>query len=536
VAISPDGQRLVYVGPAERGGRLWLRELDQLSSTPISGTDGASSPFFSPDGRHVAFLINGTRLLSVSLDGGPVLTVHDSVNSSGGDWGEDGYIYVEDESGIVRVKASGGAKETVYDMVQRKEVGAEWPVLLPGARGVVFRTRRANQAASDFQIVAMKLPKGEPKVITRGVYARYSPSGHLLIATAEGKLLAMPFDPEKLEATGSPIGLLEGLGVEGDGFAITLGLSRNGTLLYTTGGATGVRRPVWVQRDGAESPVDPAWQPQGIINNFSLSPDAKSLAVDVGRASVNTIWVKQLPRGPYSRLTFSDSGDMRPTWSSDGRSIVYLGEISNVGGVPLMRRADGTGAVRKLLPGGPRYGQAFQTRDGAWLLLRTSIFLPGGGDVVAARFGDTTLVPLVNSPALEGKMAVSPDGRWLAYASEESGDREIYVRPFPDAGSARWQVSAAGGTDPVWSRNGRELFYISATNEMMSVEVAPGKAFSISPPKALFSTAPYSQVGPVLSFDVHPDGRFLMLRETTPAERSELILVQNWLGEMKQRQ
>ncbi|HEY7614318.1 MAG TPA: protein kinase [Gemmatimonadales bacterium] len=536
VAISPDGQRLVYVGPAERGGRLWLRELDQLSSTPISGTDGASSPFFSPDGRHVAFLINGTRLLSVSLDGGPVLTVHDSVNSSGGDWGEDGYIYVEDESGIVRVKASGGAKETVYDMVQRKEVGAEWPVLLPGARGVVFRTRRANQAASDFQIVAMKLPKGEPKVITRGVYARYSPSGHLLIATAEGKLLAMPFDPEKLEATGSPIGLLEGLGVEGDGFAITLGLSRNGTLLYTTGGATGVRRPVWVQRDGAESPVDPAWQPQGIINNFSLSPDAKSLAVDVGRASVNTIWVKQLPRGPYSRLTFSDSGDMRPTWSSDGRSIVYLGEVSNVGGVPLMRRADGTGAVRKLLPGGPRYGQAFQTRDGAWLLLRTSIFLPGGGDVVAARFGDTTLVPLVNSPALEGKMAVSPDGRWLAYASEESGDREIYVRPFPDAGSARWQVSAAGGTDPVWSRNGRELFYISATNEMMSVEVAPGKAFSISPPKALFSTAPYSQVGPVLSFDVHPDGRFLMLRETTPAERSELILVQNWLGEMKQRQ
>ncbi|MDQ2674470.1 MAG: hypothetical protein M3Y40_07415, partial [Chloroflexota bacterium] len=523
------------VGPAERGGRLWLRPLDQLNSTPISGTEGGGSPFFSPDGRHVGFLVNGTKLLTVSLDGGPVLTVHDSVNSTGADWGEDGYIYVEDESGIVRIKASGGPKESVYDMVKRKEVGAEWPVLLPGGRGLVFRTRRTNESAADFRIVAMKLPGGEPKVITRGVYARYSPSGHLLVATAEGKLLAMPFDPEKLEATGSPFGLLDGLGVEGSGFGITLVLAGNGTLVYTTGGATGVRRPVWVGRDGSEKPVDPAWQPQGIIANFALSPDGKSLALDVVRNSVSTIWVKQLPSGPYSRLTFGDSGDMRPTWTSDGRSVLYLGETDNLGGTPMLRRADGTGAVRTLLSGGARWGQALLTRDGRWLVLRSSIFLPGGGDVVAVRVGDTVTVPLVNSPALEGKMAVSPDGRWLAYVSEESGDREVYVRPFPDAGSARWQVSASGGTDPVWSRNGRELFYISAANEMMSVEVAPGAAFSISPPKALFSTVPYSPVGPVSAFDVHPDGRFLMLRETTPAERNELILVQNWVGEMERR-
>jgi serine/threonine-protein kinase len=290
---------------------------------------------------------------------------------------------------------------------------------------------------------------------------------------------------------------------------------------------------VWVQRDGAESPVDPSWQPQGVINNFALSPDGRALALDVGRNSISTIWVKQLPTGPYSRLTFSDSGDMRPTWSSDGRSILYLGETSNVGGTPLMRRADGTGTVRNLLPVGSHWGQALLTRDGRWLVLRSSIFRPGGGDVVGVRFGDTTLVPLVKGPTFEGKVAVSPDGRWLAYISDESGEREVYVRPFPDAGSARWQVSAAGGSDPVWSRNGRELFYISATSEMMSVVVAPGAAFSITPPKALFSTGPYSPVGPVTSFDVHPDGRFLLLRETTPAERNELILVQNWVEEMK---
>ena len=536
VAISPDGQQLVYLGPAERGGRLWVRPLDQLTSTPITGTDGAGSPFFSPDGRHVGFLVNGTRLHTVSLDGGPVLTVHDSVNSTGADWGEDGYIYVEDETGIIRVKASGGPKESVYDMVQRKEIGAEWPVLLPGARGILFRTRRANQAASEHQIVAMKLPGGEPKVITRGVYALYSPTGHLLVATAQGKLLAVPFDPEKLEVTGSPIGLLEGIGVEGDGFAINLALSPNGTLLYTTGGATGIRRPVWVRRDGSESPVDPSWQPQGVVNNFTLSPDGKSLALEVGRNAVTTIWVKQLPTGPYSRLTFSDSGDIRPSWSSDGRSILYLGELNNLGGTPMMRRADGTGEVRHLLPGKSAWGQALQTRDGRWLLLRSSVFLPGGGDVAGVRFGDTTLVPLVNGPALEAKMAVSPDGRWLAYMSEESGELEVYVRPFPDAGSARWQVSAAGGSDPVWSRDGRELFYISATNEMMSAEVERGEAFSITPPKALFPTGPYSVVPPVQAFDVHPDGRFMLLRETTAAERNELVLVQNWLGEMEQRQ
>ncbi|HET9275886.1 MAG TPA: protein kinase, partial [Gemmatimonadales bacterium] len=230
LAISPDGKRLVYVGPAERAGRLWLREHDQLSSTPIPGTEGAGTPFFSPDGRHVGFLVNGTRLRTVSLDGGPVLTLSDSLNSTGGNWGSDGYIYFEVDSGIARMPSAGGRTELIYNALARSEIGAEWPVLLPGASGIVFRTRRGNQAASDFQIVAMKLPVGEPKVLMRGVFARYSPTGHLLVATSDGKLIAAPFDPDKLEVTGSPVGLLEGLGVEVNGFAVNLDLSQNGTL------------------------------------------------------------------------------------------------------------------------------------------------------------------------------------------------------------------------------------------------------------------------------------------------------------------
>ena len=535
VAISPDGKRLVYVGPAERGGQLWLRELDKLSSTPIAGTEGAATPFFSPDGRHVGFLINGAKLRTVSLDGGPVLTLSDSVNSTGGDWGIDGYVYFEVDSGIARIRSSGGASEIVYNMLKRDEVGAEWPVLLPNAKAMTFRTRRANQAATDFQIVAMKLPGGEPKVLMRGVYARYSPTGHLLVATAHGKLLAVPFDPDKLEVTGSPIALLEGIGVEGTGFSINLGLSGNGTLVYTTGGATGLRRPVWVNREGVESQVDPAWQPQGTVVNFALSPDGKALAVDVSQNGINTIWTKQLPAGPYSRLTFGDTGNMRPTWSADGRSIVYLANVTNVGGTPVMRRADGTGGPRTLLQPKPAWGQAFQTRDGRWLVLRSSIFEAGKGDVYGVRTGDTTLVPLAHGPATEGDAAVSPDGRWLAYVSEESGVFEIYVRPFPDAESARWQVSETGGTDPVWSRSGRELFYLSGQNEMMSVAVARGSGFSFGRPRKLFSAAPYTPIPPVPAFDVSQDGRFLLLRETTPTERNELIVVQNWVEDMKAR-
>ena len=536
VAISPNGKRLVYVGPAERGGRLWLREHDQLHSTPIAGTEGAGTPFFSPDGRHIGFLIGGAKLRTVSLDGGPVLTLSDSANSTGGEWGVDEYIYFEVDSGIARMKSSGGPIELIYNAVERKEAGGEWPVLLPGARGIVFRTRRANQAPTEFQIVGMKLPRGEPKVIMRGVFARYSPSGHLLVASADGKIVAVPFDPEKLEVTGSPIGLLEGIGVEGSGFSINLGLSENGTLVYTTGGATGARQPVWVTREGVETAADPSWQPQGIISNFSLSPDGKEIAVELVQNGTSAIWVKRLPAGPFSRLTFGDTANLRPSWSADGRSVVYLAEASTNGGKPAARRADGTGSVRALLSTKMSFGQAIETRDGKWLVLRSSLLEAGSGDIYGVRLGDSTLVPLVTGPATEGDVAMSPDARWLAYASNESGTYEIYVRPFPETASARWQVSVAGGSDPVWSHTGRELFYLNGQNEMSRVEIAAGSGFSFGTPLTLFSSGPYTPIGPVPAFAISPDDkRFLFLRETTPTERNELIVVQNWVDEMKAR-
>ena len=538
LAISPDGRRLVYVGPGEGGPRLWLRRLDQLDATPISGTEGGASPFFSPDGRQVGFINRGRTVRLVSLEGGPPLTLTDSANTTGGDWGADGFVYFETDSGIGRARATGGPLEQVFRMSpERKEVGAEWPVVLPGASGLVFRVRRSGQAPEDFDIMGMKLPDGEARVLTRGVFARYAASGHLLVVTADGKLLAIPFDPEKLTLTGPPIALVEGIAVGNGGFGVDLTLSPNGTMVYTTGGAVASRRAVWVSRDGIATPVDPNWEPQGTINSIALSPDAKALAVGLVRDGKEDVWVKQLPAGPFSRITFGDTSHVRPAWSADGRSVAYLADQGGVAtGQPFARRADGTGPVRSLLSASFNFGQILESRDGRWLVLRRGGNEPGNGDIHAARLGDSTLVPLVTTSATEGEPALSPDGRWLAYVSDESGAFEVYVRPFPEVASARWQVSTTGGGEPVWANSGRELFYRNGRGELVAAEVRAGASFSVEEQKVLFSVTPYLDLGFMQSYNVSPDDRrFLMVREGAPSQVSELILTENWLQELKVR-
>jgi serine/threonine-protein kinase len=537
LAISPDGLRLVYVGPGPNNGRLWVRDHDKLGSTPISGTDGAGSPFFSPDGRSVGFILSGTRLRTVPLDGGPTQSLSDSVNATAADWGSDGYIYVECDSGIGRVRATGGPLELVYRVAPHNQAGAEWPVVLPGAKGMVFRTRLANQATSDFNIVGMTLPNGQPHVLTRGILARYSPTGHLLVLTADGKLVGMPFDAGKVAVTGPPVGLLEGIGIEVGGFSANVALSNTGTLIYTTGAAARARRPAWVTREGLEIGIDSTWEPQGTIGAAAISPDGRSLAVDLTQNGNSSIWIKQLPVGPFSRLTFGDTSNLRPTWTPDGRSLIYVGNVSAPGGVVMRRRADGTGSAEVLIHSPFMWAQALPSPDGRWILARRSVQEAGNGDIFGVRAGDSALVPLVTGPATEALPAVSPDGRWLAYATTESGTVQVYVRPFPDVSSARWQVSTGDGRDPRWSHSGRELFYVSpSTGKLMSVAVKPGATFAFDQPRALFSTVPYVPGGSVPAYDVGPDDkRFLFLRETAPNQRSELIMVQNWSRELKER-
>ena len=531
LALSRDGRSLVYLGPGEGASRLWLRRLDQLAAAPISGTEEASSPFFSPDGRRVGFIRRGTMVRIASLDGAPTVTLTDKANSTGGDWGDDGYIYFEVDSGLARIRPEGGAVEPLYVLSEEnREVGAEWPFALPGGQGLIFRLRRAGQGPGDMEIMAMKLPKGPVRSLTRGVYARYVPSGHLLVVTAEGKLVAIPFDPGKLELKGSPVALLEGIGVRAGGFNVDLSLSEDGTLVYTTGGTLGTRRAYWVNRDGTSTQVDPAWDPQGAIQNSALSPDGKAIAVELHRNGKADIWVKQLPTGPFSRITFEDTASARPAWSADGREVLYIKDRSGTATGPILsRQADGTGVPRLLTPPSLDLGQAVVSRDGRWLLTRTPGNTDGSGNILGFRRGDTTPVTLVASPATEFFPSLSPDGRWLAYASNESGTPEIYVRPFPETGTARWQVSTTGGGQPLWSRAGRELFYINGKGEMMSAEVRTGATFAVGEQRVLFSTTPYLIGTGVHTYSLSPDDkRFLMLQEGESIQQSELVLAEHW--------
>jgi len=536
IAISPDGGRLAYVGPGEGGTRLWLRQHDRLRPTPITGTEGGVSPFFSPDGRQLGFILNGRTVRILSLEGGPPLTLSDSINSSGGDWGSDGYVYIETDSGLGRIRATGGAIEPVYTMSdKRHEIGTEWPNVLPGGRGLIFRMRHAGQAPGEFDVMAMKLPGGEPKVLLRGVYARYAASGHLLVLTADGKLLAVPFDAGKLALTGPPVALMEG--VRGGPFEVDLAVSATGTLVYVSGGSSPSERAFWVNRDGSAAEVDSTWDPQGLFNSVALSPDGKALAVGLIRGASNDIWVKQLPRGPFSRVTFGDSLHARASWSADGRSVVYLADRSGGnGGLPATTRADGTGASRVLLSSLFNFGSVLESRDGRWLVVRRVVSEPGNGDIFAVKTGDTALVPLIATGARETSPALSPDGRWLAYASNESGTSEIYVRPFPDVASARWQVSLNGGNSPLWAHSGRELFYQNGRSQLVSAEVVPGATFSVGQQRVLFPAASYGLAGAVARYDVTADDRrFVMVRGVTAAEESELILTENWFQELKAR-
>jgi serine/threonine-protein kinase len=530
IALSRDGRMLAYLGPSESGRRLWLRRLDQLDATPIAGTEGASEPFFSPDGKRVGFLKSGTEVRIASLAGAPTITLFDKANTSSADWAEDGYIYFEVDSGIARMRATGGEAEPVYKIdVRQKEIATEWVHVLPGATGALFRLRHVGQGPADFEIMATHLPKGPAKHLVRGVFATYA-EGYLLVVTSDGKLIGIPFDAKKLEMTGAPIALLEGIGVRNNGFNIDFSVADNGTVAYTTGGTQATRRAAWVSREGLVTPVDSTWDPQGIIGSASLSPDGKAIAVTLSREGRRDVWVKRLPAGPFSRLTFTDTSSGRPSWSADARDVYYIADRSGSGVGPIYaRRSDGTGTPRLLFHTTVDFGQVAATHDGRWLLVRSAPPPPASPDILGLRVGDSVPVPLVATAATELFPAVSPDGRWLAYSSDESGTFEIYVRPFPETAGAKWQVSTAGGQQPVWSSTGRELLYVNGRNEMVSAQIPPGPTFSVGPQHALFSVQQFAAVGAVPSYSLTPDDkRFLVLREGEAGQPGELVVSENW--------
>jgi serine/threonine-protein kinase len=539
VALAPDGSGFVYAAAdAQSGGRLIFRPFDRLRGIPLPGTESGSSPSFSPDGSQIAFVTNAPfSVRVVALNGAPAITLEsDNVIGGGVAWSADDWIYFDAGTSLDRIRSGGGGRELVVALDSALgEVGFAWPEPLPNGKGLLYRSRREGDLPEHYVIKALDFRTRAVKVITQGLVARYSATGHLIYVTANGVLLAAPFDQGRMELTGPPTPLFEGLGVAGFG-SVDLALGASGDLMFVRSNWQGYLRASWVNRDGTGVLVDPNWTGGAeTIRSLALSPDGRRLAVaigDVGAVSVGDIWIKELDTGPLSKLTF-EGVNRGAVWTPDGEFILYGSASANDPQVlpQLFRiRADGTG-VPEALPTDPRgVGTIAVSSQDNWVVYGTQATRAGAGDLLAFRLDrDTIATALLEGPAFEGDPAVSPDGRWLAYVSAESGRPEVYIRPFPDISRGKWQVSLEGAIDPQWSHSGTELFYVTIANQFEVAEIATSPTLSVGRRQRLYGAGPVSryQVGP-------DDQRFLRLftgaRDSTSVE---LVLIENFLANLR---
>ncbi|HSE28776.1 MAG TPA: protein kinase [Gemmatimonadales bacterium] len=545
LAISSDGSRIVYVGSGVGGDQLWVRDRDRLDATPLPGTTGAASPFFSPDGNRIAFSAGSDFLLKVvPVTGGPPITLTQAGAGSGGGgaWSTDGWIYYDSPVGLARLRADGGSPEPILPLDSAaNELGHAWPAALPKGRGLLFRSRR-NLDPTDFDLVAFDFRTRERHVLTKGLVARYVEPGYLVFLRADGAVLAAPFDLDKLVLTGPAVPLFEGVMTKPFGSA-DLAISPSGTLVYAPGqatGAGGVAELVYVSREGGVTPLDPPVTYNPSANRgLSLSPDGTRLALDVVGTTGPEIWIKQLPAGPLSRLTFEGRASIRPTWTADGRWVLYLMAPDSGPPAAWRKRADGSAAAELVwrVPGRP-INEALLSRDGQWLVYRLTQ-ADGNRDIYAVRPGrDSLPTPLLTGPYWEEGPALSPDGRWLAYTSNESGRDEVFVRPFPDTDAGRWQISTGGGSASRWSRSGRELFFENAAGEFMVVPVTPGTTFTPGEPRRLFplnGARLSSNISPY--YDLTPDDLGFVTARLSAVNQApgagQLVVVDNWFEELR---
>jgi serine/threonine-protein kinase len=555
IALSPDGRHLVYRfgGTNSAGSPMMVRAIDQLDGRPLAGVTRAYAPFFSPDSQWIGFFENA-QLKKMSVDGGPAVTLA-AVNGGalGGSWGDDNtivYATNDPNTGLWRVSADGGEPMllTTPDAA-RHEADHAFPSVLPSGRGVLFTIVGTGEANTS-QVAFLDVTTGRRKTLVSGSQAEYvdmsrgagEAAGYLTYA-ADGAVRAVPFDPVRLEALGTPALIAERVLMKPRG-AANYAASRAGTLLYMIGRAdqTTPRSLVWVDRKGHEEPIGAPLRAYGTPR---LSPDGTRVAAEVYGDQNTDIWIWDFARKTLRRLTFEPGGNGMSVWTPDGRAIIYeSGNPPNL----FRRAADGTGTVERLVTSATGLWPNSITPNGAYVVGTDQshvIFVPLTRPAVrpehgpARGIGRAPLEPSVDARFQGRQGNVSPNGRYLAYQSSETGRDEVYVRPFPRVHSGRWQVSTVGGTRPVWARSGRELFYLDASNALTSVQVsASGPTFSFGKPATVFETQ-YVQSNPSRHYDVSADGqRFLMIKDgpaNPNAMPASLVVVEHWLEELKSR-
>jgi len=545
VAISPDGMRLVYA--SGNPPKLFTRRLDQPKATELPGTQGAFAPFFSPDGQWIGFVLSGAKLNKISVEGGAVVPLGDAILADANSWGEDGYIYMGvTGTGLVRIRDSGGQPETIAAQ-GKGETDLTLSQILPGGKAVLFSAYTAMRPdASSIEVLTLAdhHRKTVSRVGTSPHYLATSNGTGYLVYLNKATLFAVPFDLDKLETRGTALPILDDVASAGSYGTAQLSLSRSGTLVYRRGsGDSGLFTVAWLDSAGKTPPL---LAKPGVYRSLSLSPNGQRLALEVAEGSGGAdIWVYDWQRDTMTRLTF-DGKALFPLWTPDGRYIVF----QSVGTGMSVTRSDGSGKPQSLTQSkNLQYPSSF-TPDGKRMAFaevdpKTSFDLwtvPVESDGAGLRAGKPEV--FLQTPATEAGPAFSPDGRWLAYASNESGTFQVYVRAFPDKGG-KWQISNGGGSYSMWSRGtlgaGHELFFETLDNRIMAAAyTVKGDSF-VADKVRLRSDKQIGSVGIAKNIDLAPDGkRIVALMPATeangaPEAQNHVVFLMNFFDELRRR-
>ena len=516
VVISPDGKNIAYAAGRDAASqRIFLRPIDRETATAIPGTEGAFGAFFSSDGQSLGFS-TFYGLFKVPLSGGAVSNLGAVAGIYGAAWGAD-VITLGSPTGLQRISDAGGDLQATTRAVPG-DGSHGMPEVLPDGLGVLFTVFTGVTT----QRIDVLSPSGDQprNVVPAGMAPRYAPTGHLVYAQA-GNLLAVPFDLNTLTVMGEGVPVVQGVLQPGTGFP-TYGFSTTGTLVYVSGTAGADRNLVWVTRDGTEQPLSaPARQ----YDWPRLSPDGRRVAAEINGQT----WVYDIARETLTRLAFDGTQNDAPAWSPDGIRIAMRSNREGQPGI-YWQMADGSGGQERLSPATLGGTPLSFSPDGRIAFFRTEAKTKR--DIWVLSIKDREASVFLDTAATEGAPRFSPDGRWIAYVSDESGGPEIYVQPYPGPGG-KWQMSANGGIEPAWNPNGRELFYRNG-DRMMAVPITAQPTFSAGRPAMLFEgdylSSPFPATG--VTYDVSRDGqRFLMVKEEASA--TQINVVVNWFEELR---
>ena len=532
LALSPDGRRMVYT--LSDGGRseLFIRSIDNYETRPIRGTTNGTSPFFSPDGQWIGFVADG-KIKKVPTAGGTVEILCDAQGFRGADWGPDDRIYYSPDfsAGLMSVSANGGTP-VIFSTLDssRGERTHRWPQVLPGGKWVLYTVGFQNSPTSytDAVLMLQSTETGERRELdVRGEMARFVEPGYLVVGR-NASILAAPFSLDDAHTTKPLSTLIEGVSGDPGSGVVDFSLSASGHLVYLPGSPLQKEYAlVWVARDGKVSRIPLPPQP---FNVPRLSPDGKRLAIGLGLpGSENSVWIYDLAKATFNRLTFGKSGGA-PLWSRDGRSIYYAAQLPE--GI-MVQPADGSSQGVRILSSRFPIFPASLSRDERQLVVGGL----GSSDVMVIDLdkGGELRSLIAARPYAYGGW-ISPDGRYIAYGSNETGTLEIFVTTYPQI-AGKWQVSVGGGTSPLWSPDGQELFYVSASGKLMAASIRTTPVFSSGSPRELFDVSQMSfPNSPVSNYDVSPDGkRFIMIQKTAEGVReTSFNYVQNWQMELDQ--